>query len=208
MKSKILAIIFLLCLSGCIISSQISTVEDDIPKCDRCENRDFPHGFTDLPVYTGRWEFVTLEGQVISGYWRHQKLLVDSHIDFEVPNMIERKALTGVLYAWWDWQKSKVYTISEYRNGNGNGYDCQLTYRGQFWRISTMRNGKYETVSFFRDNGYYDITMSLDARGQINKTLYFPEKGEKRPDYMWPPYPADGSPLISTVTNNIFGTGN
>lgn len=209
MKAAFFTLATLFLISGCVVFRQSSTCEDDIPTCDRCENRDFPHGFTDLPVYTGRWEFVTLEGKVVSGMWRHQRLLVHSHIVFDAPREIERQRLSGVLYSWWDAQKRKIYTVSEYRNGQAFGYSCILNFKGQIWRIATMNCGQCETASFFRErSGYSDIIMSLDDVGRITRCFYFPEKGEKRPDYMCPPYPADGSPLISTVTNNIFGTGN
>ncbi|MEI7947051.1 MAG: hypothetical protein WCJ02_10150 [bacterium] len=203
MITRITLIVFSFFITGCVLLKQ-SQPQFSTPFCELCDKKEYNHGFTDIPVYTGCWDFVTLEGKVFSGKWRHQGLTVHVHIGLDAPKIIENRKLSGVLFVWWDMEKMKTYTVSEYRKGKEEGYLCQMTYSGQLRNVAIMKNGYYDSWVWLRGlGGYSEIGFNLDDIVSITRIINFPEKGEKLPACMWPPYPEDGSPLISTITNNI-----
>jgi hypothetical protein len=152
------------------------------------------------------WDFLDLEGKVHSGEIRLPRghaPVIEQDVALE---RVPPDKRTGVMFVWRDRSKARPFIICEYINGIQHGFDCEFWFSKSGWsgHIGSLDDGNRSSAVFFREGrGIFEAEMYLDKMKRIRRYIYLPELGEETLGCLNFQYPKDGSPYITTYTNEL-----
>ena len=147
-----------------------ASAEKPEPYCPACHSTAHGgHGFLDsAPVYTGRWEFVSLDGGIKTGDWTHQRLMSVHHMSREPQQYATEKGKTGSLFIWWDRDKHHPCLLREYFAGEEHGYSLSWFPSGQLQCASRIVHERMGSGVWFRPDGSRQAEFIADGEDAVS----------------------------------------
>jgi hypothetical protein len=185
--------------AGCATVDEPNSIDWDspAPRCELCHPTvQYCHDFSDAPIYTGQWEFVSPDGKVTAGTWRHQKMMCILHRTREGQEFVTQSSRTGLLLSWWDTERKRPYLFQEYLLGEQHGYYSRWYPTRQVQSMGIYEHEHYDTRVMFEPSGKtVEVLFRHDDKHHVGSALNFPREGRRYATLV----PREGQPYTSKV---------